>query len=647
MSFPRKLRLAAVLAAAVGAAPGPAGAQAAVGGPGAAPDDTADTGAASEVEATAGLTYETTFSDLEDGDLADALRAAANTVQLAGQPPDGVPALVRRARGDVDRLLETLHALGYWGGTVEATLAGRPLDAGDLDAAVAAGDGPPVVRFEVVPGPLYEILVIDLVDARDGSFDLPVPIDRSALGLAEGDPARSSDIAAVEGRLVGQMQRAGHPFAGVPVRQAMVDHARRGLEIAFALEPGPQASLGAVAVEGLERVDERFVRRRVPFEPGAPYDPATVEDLRADLAGFDVFSSVRVSTADSLDDDGRLPLTVTVAERPRRFVGFGAEYETDEGFGLRAFWGHRNLFGSAERLRLDLGVGGIEAGGGTFGDPGELDLSFDAAFRKPDFLSVDQALIADLSLADETTDAFDRRAARTAVGLERRLTDTLAVDGGVSFELTEIVEDDDSEVFKLIGFPLGLRYDTSDDLLDPTRGVRVRLRTTPYPGGLASSLTFVRTRLDASAYYDFGTAGNTVLAARTALGSVAGAATDDLPADQRFFAGGGGSIRGFEFQGVGPEDEDGDPVGGSSLLEGSLEVRQRVVGSFGVVGFVDGGGVFDTEVPDFGESLQFGAGLGVRYYTGFGPIRADFAVPLNGEGDDPAFQFYASFGQAF
>jgi len=601
-------------------------------------------------EESVGLAYETEFSDLEDEGLADALAAAANSVQLAGQPPDSVAGLARRARGDLDRLLGTMHALGYWGGTVNATIAGRPLDARDLASAVAAAEGPPVVRFEVAPGPLYEILVLDIVDARDGSFDLPVAIDRSALGLAEGDPARSDAIAGIEGRLVAQMQRAGHPFAGVPVRQVMVDHARDGVEVAFAVEPGPVATLGAVSVDGLDRVDERFVRRRVPFEPGAAYDPATIEDLRADLASLEVFSSVRVSTADTLDDEGRLPITVDLTERPPRFVGFGAEYRTDEGFGTRVYWGHRNLFGGAERLRLDFTLGGIGedlSNAGGFTEPSTFDLEFEAAFRKPDFLAVDQDLTADLRVTDETTDAFDRRGARLATGLERRLTDTLAVDGGVSFELSEIVEKGESDVFKLIGFPVGLRFDTSDDLLDPTRGVRVRLRTTPYPGGLASSLTFVRTRLDATAYYDFGTEGDTVVATRTALGSVVGAATDDLPADQRFYAGGGGSIRGYAFQSVGPEDADGDPIGGASLIEGSLELRQKVTDTIGLVGFVDGGGVFDTEVPDFGENLRFGAGFGLRYYTGFGPIRADLAFPLNSDGGDAAFQFYASFGQAF
>jgi len=121
----------------------------------------------------------------------------------------------------------------------------------------------------------------------------------------------------------------------------------------------------------------------------------------------------------------------------------------------------------------------------------------------------------------------------------------------------------------------------------------------------------------------------------------------DVPADERFYAGGGGSIRGYSYQSVGPLS-GGDPVGGRSLLELSTELRLRLGERFGFVGFLDGGSAFGAAFPDFDEELLWGTGLGFRYFTAVGPLRLDFAVPLDRRhGIDDAFQVYISLGQAF
>jgi translocation and assembly module TamA len=624
-----------VLAAALGTALAPisAGAQEADGGD-------ADPPAADRTEAE-GLAYVTDLPDPEDETLAEAIAAASTLVQLEGEPAPGLFGLVRRAEADRERFLEVAHGLGWWGATVRATIAGRPLDAPDLAAAVAREAQPVQVALTMEPGPRYTVGTLDIVDAADGDTDLPVTIDRAALGLAVGDPARAEAVVAAQQRLIDQMRRQGHPFAAVPVRQVFVDHARRQMEIAFALEPGPEAAMGTVAYSGMERTDEAFLRGRVPFEPGAPYTPDRIAELRRDLASLGIFSSVRVVPGDALDAEGQLPVEVEVDERPPRFVGFSVAYETDLGFGGEAYWGHRNLFGAAERLRVGVEVGGI---GGT--DYEDFDFRGTIGFRKPDFLAREQSLTADLEAVQESFDAFQRTALTLGVGLERVLGDGITVGGGVSFEQSEIVEAEAINAFSLVGLPLFVRIDRSDDLLNPTEGWRLTVTGTPFYNLGDGASTFARLRADATGYVDFGTDGSTVLAGRLGLGGLFGADAQDVPANDRFYAGGGGSVRGYAFQAVGPEDASGDPAGGSSLIEGSVELRQNVTETIGLVGFLDGGMVADDLAPE-SEELRFGAGIGLRYYTGFGPIRADIAVPLNPDGDDDAFQFYASFGQAF
>jgi translocation and assembly module TamA len=359
---------------------------------------------------------------------------------------------------------------------------------------------------------------------------------------------------------------------------------------------------------------------------------------------------VRVVTADAVAPDGSLPVRVTVAERPPRFVGFGVVYSTTDGLAVNGYWGHRNLFGQAERLRLEASAGGIEIG--DFGDDfvDEIDYRVRLTFLKPDFLTTDQDLRVELQALAERPEAFEREAVEGTIAIDRRLNDEITLGAGVTAVVERVRENDEaeSETFTFIGLPLTAAFDNTDDALDPTEGVRLRLATTPFPEFLGSSQDLLVNRIDASAYADFGTDGRFVLAGRTALGSLLGGDdTLDVPASRRFYAGGGGSVRGYAFQTIGPQDELGDPIGGRSLFEASLELRYRITDTIGIVPFVDAGAVYDSEFPDFSEDLQIGAGLGGRYYTGFGPLRLDVALPLNKREEDDAFAVYVSLGQAF
>ena len=154
------------------------------------------------------------------------------------------------------------------------------------------------------------------------------------------------------------------------------------------------------------------------------------------------------------------------------------------------------------------------------------------------------------------------------------------------------------------------------------------------------------TRATGSTYLDLSGEGNLVLAGRLSVASVSGGSIDELPADRLLYAGGGGSVRGYEFRSISPEDEDGDPTGGRGLVESSIELRYRFL-DYGIVPFFDAGTVTEHTFPSFDEQLQYAAGLGLRYYSAIGPIRADVAVPLNPRPEDDPVAFYISIGQAF
>ncbi|WP_374653599.1 autotransporter assembly complex family protein [Dongia sp.] len=573
----------------------------------------------------------------DDPVLKEAVLASSTLVELEESPPDTLFGLTRRAEEDIPRIEKALRSAGYYDGTVVILVDGQDVAA---DAGAAEKEEPADKRHSVdilvTPGKLFAVQSV----AVEITAHIAQPLTAA---LRKNEPARAAAILAERERLLNATLDQGYPFAKVTLRPATIDHATKTVSVTYVVEPGPIATMGAVNVTGLDRIDPAFMRQRAQFPPGKLYQPSEINALRDDLRSLDVFDAVKVTPAEQLAPDGSLPVDVLVAERKRHFIGLGANYATDRGAGLKAYWGDRNLFGGAERLRLDAEISGF--GENSLSD---TDYNLSAAFRKPDYLMRDQDLVAGLVLADtHDEDTFDKQSATATAGIERRIDETMSWGAGLEAERSRITEDGASDDFLLFGPTLSFKRDTTADLLNPVSGSRLVLSTFAFPEFLGSSQDVIGTNADFSTYFDLSGDGNLVLAGRVAGASVFGGETEDLPADRRLYAGGGGSVRGYEFRSISPLDEDDDPAGGRSSLIASLELRYRFLDDYGIVPFFDAGTVSDEVFPSFDEDIQYAAGVGLRYYTAIGPIRADFAVPLNPRGSDDAFQFYISIGQAF
>lgn len=594
------------------------------------------------------LTYEITIEPVEDDRLAEALRVSSNLLTLQddaeerGVEPD---VLLRQIDADEDRFGAALRSEGYYSGSVSITVNGFSLDNETLPDRLNAlpEDSSVAIDVAVDPGPQYIVSSLDLVSNLETDAPMRPLVNRSILPLQPGDPARAVSVLNTEGFIVNRIEQRGYPFAAVPQRRAVVDLTAHTMALTFEGVSGPEATMGPVTIQGEERTNPEFLQNRVPYQPGDPYRPQELADLRERFSDLGVFSVVDVEPADALNEEGQLPVTVTVQERPPRFVGFGASYATSEGISANAYWGHRNLFGNAEQLRISGEVGNILENAVN-----DYSYNLGFSFTKPDFLRVEQNLNVSLVGLREVDPAYLREAIQGTVSVDRPITDEITASLGLSIEQSRVTQDDVTDNYFLVSLPATLNWDASDDLLDPHEGFRLGLDFRPFPAFLGSSSDFYITRVDGSIYEDFGSDGEFVLAARGALGFIFGDSNAAIPANYRFYAGGGGSIRGYEFQSVGPTDAFGDPIGGRSLVEGSLELRWRFAGDFGVVPFVDFGQVYESSYPDFQEDLQFGAGIGIRYYTSFGPVRFDVAFPLNPiDGDGEDFAFYVSLGQSF
>lgn len=608
--------------------------------------DNASLPAATEA-AEAVLPYRVDIRPTGDSALDTALAAVSQLVQLQEPAPTSAAGVLARAAGDEQRLTRALQSEGYWGGVSRIAVDGRPIgEPGLLERLEARGQTqtaePVPVTVTVEQGQPYRIASVTVRPAAPEGAPAVAAATATPFGLAVGDPASAAPVLAAERTLLDRLLAGGHPLATVANRETVVDHDRRTMEVAWRLAPGPLARFAPPAVEGAVQVEPEFLARYAGRLTGEPYSPDRLERARRDLVALGAFDSVRVRAAERLDEAGRLPTTFTVSERARHAVGISAAYETNYGPSARVYWEHRNLFGRAERLRLEGEVARI----GTSGPLSDMTYRANATLRSPGLFGRDLTMVASLGALRERLEAYDRDAITASLLLERRLSERLTLSAGPVLDFGQIGPTGGTLTpYQVVGVLFGGRYDGTDSLLDPARGWRLSGGITP-SFSLRESAPFAPTRVTASTYWDVAGDRRSILAVRGTVGSLLAAERTDVPRHQRLYAGGGGSVRGYDYQSIGPRDARRRPEGGASLLEASVEWRQRVWGDIGAVGFVDAGSVGSGSAPSLSQ-LRVGAGLGLRYYTPIGPIRADVALPLVRQVESSGYGLYVGIGQAF
>ena len=574
--------------------------------------------------ARADVDYRAEITGAEDSELASLLDKVSALKTLEDKPPVSEEALRRRADGDLGRLADAAHSLGYW-------------DA-DFSYDVDTSGETAKVTVTVKQGPLYHVASVTVL-GPDGQA-LSIPQDGEKLPLKPGDPARTAPVVAAETALAAAFGDTGHPFAKIDNRRVEIDRDTKTMDVTYTLDPGPVMRFGPVAITGLERLNPAYVEGRVRWQGGEIYNASKVDETRRALIETGLFSTVQITPTADPEHPGDARMTIDATERVHRTIGAGLAYNTSQGFGARAFWENRNLFGNAENLRLSAEVGQ------------QLDV-FRANFRRPDFLAIDQDFLATAEVANDTPVAYNSRRELATAGIERRVDRWLT--GGLSLlaekanvtQLANVTPMTGTQHYELAGLPAYVKLDETDNLLNPTTGYRAQLNVTPAHTFSGSHLTFVTNLLSGSTYWALGSEQRAVLAGKLALGSLDGAPLSQLPSDQRVYAGGGGSVRPYGYLMAGPLAPNNVPIGGRSSLVLNLEARIKITETIGIVPFVDAGSYYESPLPQLGRTPLFGVGLGARYYTAFGPLRLDLATPLHKRSGDLPIQVYISLGQAF
>jgi translocation and assembly module TamA len=568
---------------------------------------------------TEGIDYKPRLEGVS-GSLRETAEASLNLFRLRDRKPSSLAALRARVDADVEIMENILKSEGYYAFRIEHK--------------TDATEDPVVVELNVDPGPVYRLARYD-VRYLDPPTDEALPTDPKAFGIELGLPARAKPIVDGQSHLIRLLGETGHPYAAVENRRVLVHHDSQTMSVELDVRAGPAVRIGSVSVVGADRVEEDYIRRLANLTQGETFSLAAIDDARRRMFGTGLFDSVTINWPQSYTGDGQVPVTVEVKERARRSIATGFFYSTTDGGGVDASWTHRNLFGRGERLEL----------GARFA---ERELSAYADFLKPNVGQLDQNIIGRADLKDQETDAYDQQSTSATVGVQRKLSEHWKGTLSGSVEAANIKETNEPEQqYLIVGLPAQLAYDGSNDLFDPSEGSRLTFDVAPNQVTGDSTARFVLGSVIASTYYEALPDKRLILAARGRVASLLGAETDDIPASRRLYGGGGGSVRGYAYQGIGPLDANNEPTGGRSLVEMSFEARIRITDTIGVVPFIDGGSVSEDTWPS-GDSYHWGAGIGLRYYTPIGPLRLDVATPLNRRpGIDDAFAIYVSLGQAF
>lgn len=577
-------------------------------------------------------------------DVRKLLGEVSQAVQKKDDPPQSLSLLKRRAKGDLPEMQKVLRSFGFFRGKVGlAIIPAEPDYTPNPDNVQGGPDsGPPpvkpvTVQFQIDPGPRFTFSQPSIGLAKDVPSGTLAPPTPAEAGISDNAPYAAIKVVEADKFILNHYKSNGYPFPKIAHREVVADFATNKVRVQFDVAPGARSLFGETRVEGLERLDPKYVYQLLPWKAGETYDIRLIDKARRVLFDTNLFGVVEFDNPEKVDNQDRLPITVRLKERAPRTIRLGIEYTTDYGPGVNGSWTHRNLFGMGEKLTASA----------IFNSKIRTAA---IRFDKPMFMDKDNTFIVQSAFNDETTDAYDARSVDVSTILKRQFTKTFWVGGGAGFRYGRVKQEsnDRYSTYHLCYLPLTATQDTREDLLNPIQGYDLSLMMAPYQDVVNGDTRFYRYLLSGSTYYNFNSGDKVVLAVRAAFGQIFGISHDEMPADLRFYAGGGGSVRGYAYQLAGPLQGD-IPLGGLSVLTFSLELRFKITDSIGLVPFLDGGTAFLDRVPDFGtQDILYGAGLGLRYYTAIGPIRLDVAMPVNRrKGVDDSFQIYVSIGQSF
>lgn len=572
------------------------------------------------------VAYQVIIEGVEDPSLAELIHAVSDLEKLKNRPPGSVLALKRRIERDLKNIRKALDSRAYYGANLSFTVEEK-------------GDR---VRLHVTLGPSYPLRAFRIRYFHEGKEwdpdttppDSFTPPTLGALRLELGALATPETILRAEDLLLDALNLQGYPFATILKRDVFLDQEAHDVLVWMMVETGPLARFGSVRIEGNERTRRTFFEKKLRWHEGDIYSPLAIEKTQEALELSGLFKSVSLNYDSQLSTQGTLPLTISVMEAKQRTIGFGVNYMTSLGPGLTGEWEDRNSRGLGERFGLKASLW-VKKQEGTL------------AYRIPDFLKEHQNLILYSSFRHEQTKAFTQHTLSVGGTIDRKINRFLQFSYGTLFKLLHSQHSEQNGVFDLVEFPLEARWNRTNNLLDPTRGETLLLKVVPSFQVRSPNFFYTVSSITGTYHVPLTQDETHVLATKMILGSIVGASKNEIPPPERFYGGSESTFRGYRYLTVSPLGRHDKVLGGRSLFLISAEWRMRLKENLGMVLFYDGGNVYHGPVPFSEHRFLQSTGLGIRYYTPVGPLRLDFAFPLNPRKIDHRLEVYFSIGQAF
>lgn len=566
--------------------------------------------------------YEVRFVGDLCPELYELLNSASELVAMQNSPPATVAGLKHRAEADVENFLKVLHSQAYFNAVINLDY--------DFDRC------PTWVIVNIDPGPVYPLSGFSIVPADTNCNQFPYEmICLSDLGVMLNSPATPKSILSAEEALLYIMARWGYPLASVVEREVIADQDHQAIAVRLHVDSGPAAFFGETTITGLCSVREEFLRKKIAWRQGWDYNPLLVDRTQSAIEASGLFSAITINHADETTSDQQLPMEIEVIEAKHRSIGWGLTYSTDWGPGATAEWEHRNIGGVGEKLSLEA-------------DVWQALQKAKLLYVKPDFLRPAQDFLWIAEALHDKTKGFHESAFSISGIIERQINEHVRISYGGTYKILRDTRSVPNGKYNLIKSPFYVSISNVNNIIDPTYGGTIHVRIIPTLQFLRKKFAYCINTFTFTNYFPLTYDHKYVFATKATLGAIWGSSRRTIPASERFYEGSDNNLRGYRFLTVSPLDKHNKPLGGRSVMTYSLELRVRATENWGWVTFYDFGNVYSNVLPQLNKRILQSIGYGLRYLTPVGPLRLDFAIPLQPRRHlDHRFEVYLSIGQAF
>ncbi len=574
--------------------------------------------------AMASLSYQVRINGAPNSAILDDIKGVSELEQLKSHPPRSVNALKFRAAADLPAIINVLHSYGYYDADVQFHIE-------NIKTTI-------LVQLHILPGPCYKISAFEILTSsadQKSCLEGCSFIEPEKLGITIGEPAKFWTIIHAEQELLMGLGQCGYPLASIEKRKVLADAKKHEVSVYLIVNPGPKAYFGATTIAGLTSISPLFIEKKIGWEEGEAYSPQQIRQTQERLLKSDLFASVLITHGPTLNDQGAIPIKIHLQESKHKNIAFGVTYATIDGPGGTFQWTNRNMHDEGELLSVNL-------------DYSKKLLLGTITYKKPDFIKLGQDFVSQIQAMQEKIHAYLAEDYSIFARVDYKSSATTSGSCGGKYEHLIVRKSARNGTYDLVSIPIYAKYNTSNSFLNPTRGFTIVFRSTPYLSAGAHRSFFARQTLLGNFYLPIAKKDAVVFALRAQIGSLVGPSIRKLPLPKTFLGGSDDDLRGYRYHTVGPRNKNGDAIGGRSAIYISFEPRFRITKNIGIVPFTDLGVVTRRMYPNPCGKWYKSVGIGLRYFTFFGPMRFDIGFPLNRrKAVDPLFRFYASMGQAF